>query len=256
MDRRLLELDGTSLFCSLADFILPRECAVCGRRLLPGEKYLCLCCMADLPLTYFSSQIRNPMADLYNAKFDAEEYEPYQRAAALFYYSAVAGGAPEQRRYARIPQEVKYHRNFKIGGYFSSLLGKSLSEGGLFDDVDAIVPVPLHWTRLYRRGYNQSEIIARGIALAFPGAEVKTDLLYRTRKTRTQTAIHSALDKRENVLGAFGVMPCAKSYKHILLVDDTFTTGATLAECHNVLRKALGGEVKISAATLAFIGAL
>ncbi|MBO4469505.1 MAG: hypothetical protein J5740_03865, partial [Bacteroidales bacterium] len=84
-------------------------------------------------------------------------YEPYQRATALLHYWHESG-------YANIPQALKYGRNFEAGRYFGSMLGKRLRSSPLFADVDLVVPVPLHWTRHLRRGYNQAEILARAIA--------------------------------------------------------------------------------------------
>ena len=121
--------------------------------------------------------------------------------------------------------------------------------------IDLVVPVPLHWTRKLRRGYNQADIIARGIAaeLAVPAC---CRLLVRRRSTRSQTSL-SPEERRANVASAFAVRPKVLRRlhtNHILLVDDVFTTGATLLACHRALRAALGSEVIISVATLAYVG--
>ena len=257
MDRRLTGLDLKTSLSALADIVLPRVCVVCGRPLLLQEKYICVCCLTDLPETCFAAQRSNQMADRFNAAIsssgfcpESECYEPYAYAAALFYYSSDNG-------YSQITQALKYERNFGVGKFFASMLGERLSDSALFADVDAVVPVPLHWTRRWNRGYNQAEVIAREVArmLACPCA---SGLLRRVRRTSTQTRL-SGEDKRSNVAGAFSVPDRARRFgnspQHILLVDDVFTSGSTLAECHAALRSVFGPETRISVATLGFVGA-
>jgi ComF family protein len=110
--------------------------------------------------------------------------------------------------------------------------------------------VPLHWLRKWRRGYNQAEVIARELARAL-GASLRADVLRRARRTRSQTSL-SAEERLRNVASVFSVRKPVEA-RHVLLVDDTFTTGATLASCHRVLRDALGPSVRISIATLAVV---
>ena len=118
------------------------------------------------------------------------------------------------------------------------------------------MPVPLHWSRKWKRGYNQAEILAQGIAMEMR-IPVRTDLLRRIRRTATQTRLGIEA-KGENVAGAF----CAnikkpdtiKGIRHVILIDDVFTTGSTMTECFMALRKVLPPEVRISIATLAFVG--
>ncbi|MCQ2158951.1 MAG: ComF family protein [Bacteroidales bacterium] len=251
MDRRILELSKTSLILSVKDFLMPRVCAVCGRSLLVSERHLCLKCLGDLPRTLYENRLHNPMADMYNSRFAPGPYEPYQAAAALFFYSAVS--TLSGNKYGRIPQELKYFRNFSVGRHFARMLGEVLALSPVFRDVDAIIPVPLHWTRRLERGYNQSEVIARGIAESFPAAVVDCRTLVRLRRTHTQTRMHSAMAKAENVRGAFRARKTAP-YRHVLIVDDVFTSGGTAAACHDALRAIFGPEVRISVATLACIG--
>ena len=251
MDSRLTGLDLKTSLSALADLVLPRVCVVCGRPLLLREKHICLCCLADLPLTRFASQSHNPMADKFNAAISTSRdscqdgYEPYAYAAALFYYSADNG-------YSGITRALKYKRNFAAGKYFASMLGESLGGSELFADVDVAVPVPLHWTRRWRRGYNQAELIASQLSLRL-GCRCEPEMLRRVRRTVTQTRL-SGEEKRSNVSGAFAVARHhGKTPRHILLVDDVFTSGSTLAACHAALRTVFDSRTRISVATLGFV---
>ena len=121
-----------------------------------------------------------------------------------------------------------------------------------------VIPVPLHWTRKWKRGYNQAEVIARGIAESL-GVPVRTDLLKRCRRTSTQTKM--GVDaKRMNVAGAFAATPELTilmeegGIRHLLLVDDVFTTGSTSGACFTALRAVIPSPVRISIATLGYVG--
>ena len=249
MDSRLLGLDLKTSLSALADLVMPRVCIVCGDGLMPQESHICSCCLADMPLTRFETWSRNPMADRLNAKVDRDGYAPYSYATALYYYNEDAG-------YRYISQSIKYHRNFRAGEHFGRMLGERIAASELFADVDAVVPVPLHRLRRWKRGYNQAEIIAKAVTGALKDAGIaaalRTDLLIRDRRTMSQTRL-SGEEKEKNVEGAFRCRKAKRECVHILLVDDVCTTGSTLAACHRALRQAFGGRVKISAATLGFV---
>lgn len=256
-----------------ADLLLPRVCVVCGGRLLLDEKIICLHCLADIPLTHFWKQKCNPMADRFNAviqqglekAWEAEElnelyrhkvtalpdraHERYAYATALFFYSHEAD-------YRHILYNLKYKGRVDVGRHFGHMLGTRLAAASVFKDVDCVMPVPLHWARRWKRGYNQAEVIGREVALIL-GAPLRCDVLARRRRTQTQTKL-DIQGKAANVAGAFVVRrPAVRSLKgirHILLIDDVFTTGATLHACFAALRSALPPGVRISVATLAFVG--
>jgi len=118
--------------------------------------------------------------------------------------------------------------------------------------VDCVVPVPLHWKRKWKRGYNQAEIIAGEVALALH-AEADKGILRRKRNTMTQTRL-DVKGKEENVKDAFEAVAEGKDFRHILLVDDIFTTGSTLFACFAALRFVFPPGVRISVATLGFVG--
>ena len=263
---------------SIADLLMPRFCLVCGRELdtgLPGdggagEEHLCRECWKDLPRTRYWKLRENPMAESFNALIQRNmgedvRYQPYGYAAALYFYK---GG------YREISKALKYRRNFAAGRYFGRLLGQTLAETEFFRDVDLVVPIPLHWTRRWRRGYNQAEVIAREVAREL-GARCEPRLLRRARRTKTQTHLN-AEGRAANVAGAFSVrkprvLPWMVKWKdggrrpiHLLLIDDVFTTGATAAACERAIRVALqtgvwgfgpqtAAQIRISVATLACV---
>jgi len=233
---------------ALLDLFLPRRCIACGRALALHERHLCIYCWADLPRTGFAFCPRNGMSERFNALLmrDTEGYEPYVRCAALFFYRHEGG-------YSRITQRLKYHADLSSGRFFAALLGKELAAAPWFRDVDLVVPVPLHPLRRLSRGYNQAAVIASEVAEAL-GARMQAGLLVRRRRTASQTHL-SPLERAANVRSAFrlrkGKVPPAA---HLLLVDDVFTTGATLYACYRALRSAYGPEVRISIATLACVG--
>ncbi|MBQ9411013.1 MAG: ComF family protein [Bacteroidales bacterium] len=233
----------------LKDLLLPRECIVCGRQLGAREEQLCIWCAADLPLTYTWEQPHNIMADRFNATLERirapDEQMEYAYAASLLFYH-------NENPYKRIPQALKYSGNIGTGRWFSGLLGTKMAQAPHFADVDTVIPVPLHWRRKFRRGYNQAQVIAEELAKAL-GANLRTDVLKRGRSTHTQTTLDAEARLR-NISGAFAVRHTFPA-GHILLVDDTFTTGATLSECWITLRRALGPSVRISVATLAMVEA-
>ncbi len=233
------------------EILLPRTCLVCGERLIAAEKDICMHCLADMPLTYFWTLAHNPMADRFNHNIQKgmEEggFEPYAYAAALFFYS-------EDTRYSNIPKNIKYQGALNAGTRFAAMLGQKIASTDHFRDVDIIIPVPLHWKRKWDRGYNQAEIIARGINSVM-NVHVRTDLLVRRRRTQTQTKLNIE-EKAANVSGAFQAKALAipSTVRHILLVDDVFTTGSTLHACFVALRKVFPPSVRISIATLGFVG--
>ena len=239
------------------DLLLPRTCIVCGRKLYRHEDFLCLYCHEDFPFTRYWMMGHNPMADRFNAviqkgleKAWEEESdrvvstEDYAHAAALFFFNDEAG-------YRHIPYQLKYHGNIRVGKYFGNLLGRKLASSQWFADVDMVIPVPLHWRRRWSRGYNQAEIIASQVASVL-GVPMRTDILKRVRHTMTQTRLDIA-DKALNVEGAFRAS-FSEDVSHILLVDDVFTTGATLGACFRALRSVFPPSVRISVVTLGFVG--
>lgn len=219
----------------IADFFFPRTCRVCGKVLLHNEEYLCMQCMLDMPRTDFALKPDNAMAQLFYGKL------PIERAVAYFYF---AKGSD----YRRLIHRIKYNGEKECGYYLGVMMARELSSTDVFEGIDYIVPVPLHRKKQRKRGYNQSEWIAQGIADEL-GVELCAEaLVCRTqRESQTQKSIYERyLATRE----AFELLPDTELVgAHVLLVDDVVTTGATLLACGEALIK--GGVRQISLATLA-----
>ena len=238
---------------ALADVVMPRSCIVCGRRLELKERSICIYCYSDIPFTRFELRSRNPMADRLNELIEKGRNEggscpePYSFALALFHFSHNAN-------YRKIPYNLKYKGNIRVGKYFGKLLGDRIRNCVYLDGVDAVIPVPLHWLRKISRGYNQAEVIAEEIASSI-GAVLRTDILKRSRRTKTQTKLDVS-GKLKNVSGAFSVRDGVRTdgVSHILLVDDVFTTGATVYSCFEALRRIFPSSVRISVSCLSFVG--
>ena len=257
---------------ALVDLLLPRVCLVCGRKVGLHEEHICLYCLADMPLTHFWERSHNPMADKINgliqerlcSKLDSGgsggpggpgcsggpvgfgAREPYAYASALFYFQS-------ESAYRHILYSLKYKGNTSAGEHFGRMLGRKMAGAEHFKDVDVVIPVPLHWTRRWSRGYNQAECIAKTLASEL-GAEMRTETLHRRRRTATQTRL-SVEQKGKNVHGAFKAIAQDPAPVHVLLIDDVFTTGSTLMACFMALREAFpSSAVRISVATLGFVG--
>jgi ComF family protein len=185
------------------------------------------------------------MADEFNARIVVPEgvRERYCYAAALFFYNSVSG-------YRNIPRQLKYNFRIAQGRVFARRLGDMLASAEHFRDVDAVVPVPLHWTRRWKRGYNQAEVIASEVADAL-GAPLCPGFLSKPRRKASQVKA-DARQRASNISGAFKAN-VPEGVRHILIIDDTFTTGSTLAACYAAFRECLPGQVRISVATLAFV---
>ena len=161
---------------------------------------------------------------------------------SLYYFSK--GG-----RTQKLIHHLKYHNKQNIGVKLGNLLGGFLSEAPLYQDVDLIIPVPLHAKRERFRGYNQSDLFAKGLSEAMQ-IQWQKNILVRNQMTDTQTK-KSRIDRFKNVENAFSVVqPQAIQNKHILIVDDVLTTGATLEACANQILKIPGTTVSL--ATIAF----
>lgn len=221
---------------SLAHLFFPKTCAVCGEILVEGEHFICTACRWNMPLTNFWVEEDNPV------KRKLESVAEIYRASSMFYYQKGSG-------YENLVYKFKYNGRPAIAYELGRWFGRELVESGLYGDVDIIIPVPLHVVRKMKRGYNQSEYIARGISKEL-GAKVSNGNLVRRKYNRSQVG-HSKWDRWSNVSGIFTVRkPERFEGKHILLIDDVLTTGATIQSCITAIRNRTE-ECRISVITLA-----
>lgn len=221
----------------ILDFISPRTCAVCGRRLSPTERSLCSVCLLHLPRTaYQFTPDDNPMAQLF------WHLTPVERAAALIYYEP-------HSELAQLVYDLKYRNRPDIGEDMGRLMANEMQIAHFFDDIDILLPVPLSRKRLRQRGYNQSEELARGIS-EVTHLPLVTKAVIRKHFVRSQTQL-TRYERQENVADMFELRDdhLIKG-KHVLLIDDICTTGATLIACIDVLKNIPG--IRLSVLTLGF----
>ena len=226
-----------SFWHRLFDLLAPRFCVVCGRRLSPTEEVICAACNMHLPRTEFHrTALDNMMARLFWGII------PVERVAALFYYAAGS-------ETANILYELKYHNHPEIGVAMGRMMGREFSETGFFDGIDLLVPVPLARSRQRHRGYNQSQQIAEGISQV-TGLPISNQVVRRTLFKKSQTQA-GRWERLENVADVFEAMNLDEIHgRHILLIDDVVTTGATMTACARELLKA--GNVTVSLLSLGF----
>lgn len=219
-----------------ADVLLPRVCPVCGKALDSDERWVCRACLAAMPRTHLEDVDFNTMEQHFAGRV------PIERATAYFYYEK---GSP----YASILHDIKYHSMPRMGRWLTARAVREMQGSHFFDGIDMVTAVPLHRSKLASRGYNQSEYLARGIADALDIPYIEA--LKATRAHATQTR-KGALERWQNIQGNYALNNNNAGQlagKHILLVDDVITTGATLTACATVL-KAIPG-IKLSIFTLA-----
>jgi len=224
------------LWDDFISLLFPRKCYACGSHLVRNESLICTECYVVIPRTNYHTLTDNPVAQLFWGRCMIE------KAAAFSYYN-------KGSRIRKLIHNLKYKGIRELGYELGRIYGLSLDSSGFMDDIDLIIPVPLHPEKKQIRGYNQSEIISFGIADAVH-LPVDVNSLVRTIVSATQTK-RSRYERWTNVEGIFEVIdPQPIMRKHVLLVDDVITTGSTIESCVNELLKTEG--VKVSVVALAF----
>ncbi|MEJ5994803.1 ComF family protein [Pedobacter sp. Du54] len=216
--------------------LFPNLCSGCGNSLHTSEKAICTHCLYDLPYTDFHLNKSNRVAKQLWSRL------PFEAAMAMLYFK-------KGTKIQNLIHNLKYNGKTEVGHTLGNLLGQRLLLSEQYKAIDYIVPVPLHPKKERTRGYNQSVCIAEGISEVF-GVPIHKTLLIRKKITETQTR-KSRFIRYENMLSVFEVLAAEQlQRKHVLLVDDVITTGATLEACGNVLIS--GGVDKLSIACIAF----
>ena len=216
---------------ALLHLFFPHLCAGCSSDMIDDQELICFQCMLSLPYTQFESIENNPVEKLFWGRTKIEH------AFSIFYYIP---DSPLQQ----IIHHIKYKNNPALGVYMGKIMGLKLKSFFAMNAVDLMLPMPLHPKKEYTRGYNQASVLCEGI-------QETTDISYlnhtliRNFNTSTQTK-KSRIERWENVAEVFEITdPAAFEHKHILLIDDVITTGASTEACANLLIKNKAASVSI-----------
>ena len=219
---------------SLLHVIFPHVCDGCGSDLLNIESRLCIRCLSSLPETNFEIHPNNPVEKDFWGRLQIIN------ASAHLYFT-------KESLVQHLMHQLKYKGNKDLGLQLGRLMGNALKNAARFNEIDALVPLPLFPSKEKKRGYNQATVLCEGMAeiLSLP---VLNKVITRPQHTETQTK-KGRIERWKNIEGKFQLInPQAIQNKHLLLVDDVVTTGATLEACGNELLTA--ENVKLSVATL------
>lgn len=197
----------------LLNVLLPPVCHACGATLAPHERFACSHCLSQLPRSGYHRRRLNPMEERFAGQF------PFERATGHFFYT-------RDSALSTLIQDMKYRRFPDIGNMLGNLAASELFTTGFFVGIDLIMPVPMHFWKQVKRGYNQTHHIAAGISAA-TGIPIGFNLK-AVRSHKTQTAM-TAEQRLVNTTGLFALKhPEELNGKGILLIDDICTTGSTL----------------------------
>ena len=222
----------------IEDFVAlfyPRLCLACSQNTPPKNDFICLLCQYKLPKTNYHLEKENKFTERFWGRLEL------QTGAALYHFSK--GGRTQQ-----LIHNLKYQNKRELGVKLGELYGELLAQTPWFQSVDLIVPVPLHPKKLHKRGYNQSDQFAMGLSTSLQKPWSGKVLL---RKSYTESQTHkSRFERLQNVFNAFALSKANLiTGKHILLVDDVLTTGATLEACGLQILSA--PNTRLSMATIA-----
>lgn len=214
----------------------PKICVVCDEKLTENEIVVCTLCRHDLPLTNFQSYTENKVTNTFYGRVLIE------RGFSLLFFR-------KKGSTQKLIHDLKYKGNEEIGVFFGNWLGEMLKENQEFKNIDFIIPVPLHPKKLRERGYNQVSKFGKRLNFFLKVPFIENELI-RISSTKTQT-FKSRFERFNNVDTQFLLKnPTDFNNKHILLIDDVITTGATLEACAKEFQKS--ENCKISILTMAY----
>ena len=225
------------LWDDFISLLFPRLCCGCGEPLVRNENVVCTSCLLEIPLTGYHLSPGNPAEQLFWGRCRVE------KAAAYSFYTRGS-------RIRKIIHKLKYDGIEEAGRHMGRIYALALRQSGFFNDIDLILPVPLHPDKQKKRGFNQCSCICDGISDVCQ-LPVDSGTLIRSSISDTQTR-KSRYDRWLNVEGIFQLTdPSKLKGKHVLLVDDVITTGSTLEACINALSIAEGIKVSVVALAIA-----
>ena len=219
-----------TLWSDLLSLFFPNICVACKNPLVDGEEQICLDCLYRM-----SRVVGSPADEIF------EENGGIISAHSFLYYR-------KGSRAQKIVYSFKYYGNKKLAFIMGKLT--ALEMEAMLEQIrpDILMPVPLHPHRVRQRGYNQAELIARGLSSVW-NVPVDTTHLVRTKRTDSQTR-KSVYERQMNMVKTFGLRNGDELHgKHIMLIDDVLTSGATLEACANELL--CHGKIKVSVFSLA-----
>lgn len=224
------------MFEDLISLIYPRNCAACGNSLFKHEEQICNYCYINLPKSNFHQQDKNPVDILFYGRTNLI-------LASSFYLFHKKGSIQ------KVLHAIKYRGNKELATLVGKWYAQDLMEHPGIKQAGVVIPVPLHPKKLKQRGYNQSEEFAKGLAEGL-NIDLYPKALIRVEFTSTQTK-KSKYERWENVEDVFEIKdPETLKNKHIILVDDVITTGATIEACCQTLQRVEG--IRISVLSIAY----
>ena len=224
-----------ALFRDAMHLLYPHHCQGCGNDIIFKDQLLCILCLRRLPHTRFAMFAGNPAEKIFAGRI------PIIAAHSEFYFA-------KGKLVQQLIHLLKYKGNQAIGELMGELMGETLLSSGRFAGIDMIIPLPMFPEKEFKRGYNQATVIGKGLAKCM-NISLNNTSVTRSRLTETQTRKHRA-DRWENVAGSFIIHEPQTLYgKHILLIDDVVTTGATIEACAQSILNIQ--HTKISIASLA-----
>lgn len=214
-------------FRDLLHLLMPRICPICGNRLMGSDVCLCVPCRAKL---HYLGQGTGEKANISPTSKLFWGLLPIERATSYVYYGQ---GTISHN----ILIHIKYRHQPHLAVEMGQMMAQELLPQDFFQGIDYLVPVPLHWRRLLRRGYNQSERIAQGVS-NITGIPVLTDVVSRIKNNQTQTHLNKQ-EREKNVESIFRAQHTKRlRNKHLLIIDDVMTTGSTIISCGREITKA------------------
>lgn len=221
---------------SFFELFFPNNCDLCGNSLFSHENYICNKCTKKLPRTYFNMVNSNPAEQSLWGRIDLENVYCF-----LFY---IKEGTTQQ-----LLHSLKYKGEKELGKELANIFASELKETHSLKDIDILIPVPLHPKKQFKRGYNQSEWIAKGIKES-TNLPIDNTTLIKSHHTETQTR-KNRFSRYLSSKEMFSINDESKlKGKHVLLIDDVLTTGATIEACYNALSKT--NDIIVSVLTLAY----